>query len=116
MPKRLCHEIVIDHQAGEVRLDGLAFPYHVGDAVTITGTGDLEIPTVSLDVFAANVTVIHLDGRRTTPAIARHETELAWARDEGRRIVRRGLADVDPEQARARESAPIFETLESERA
>ena len=111
---RICHEIVIDKDAGEVRLDGLPFPFHVLGYPSVDGTGRDEVPTVGLDVIASNVTIID-QGRTTRPVVATHATEIAWAREEGRRIVRRGLADVDPEQIAAREHAPIFEAVMAER-
>ena len=111
---RICHEIVIDKDAREVRLDGLPFPYWVLDDVEVSGTSRDEMPTVGLSVLANNVTIID-QGRTTRPVVATHATEIAWAREEGRRIVRRGLADVDPEQIAAREHAPIFEAVMAER-
>lgn len=111
---RICHEIVIDKDAKEIRLDGLQFPFYVDEEIPIDGTGPYEVPTVGLSVFADNVTIID-QGRTTRPAVATHATEIAWAREEGRRIVRRGLADVDPEQIVAREHAPIFEAVMAER-
>ena len=110
---RICHEIVIDKDANEVRLDGLPFPFYVLDFPSVDGTGRNEMPTVGLAVIASNVTIID-QGRTTRPVVATHETEIAWAREEGRRIVRRGLADVDPEQIAAREHAPIFEAVMAE--
>ena len=110
---RICHEIVIDKDAGEVRLDGLPFPFHVMPDVSIDGTGADEVASVGVSIFASNVTIID-QGRTTRPVVATHATEIAWAREEGRRIVRRGLADVDPEQIAAREHAPIFEAVMAE--
>lgn len=108
---RICHEIVLDKRAGEVRLDGLVFPYHVREDVDIEGVGKDELASVVLSVFADNVTVVDWNGRTERPVVASHQTEIAWARAEGRRIARLGLADVDPEQIRERESAPIFDAI-----
>lgn len=111
---RICHEIVLNKDTGEILLDGLPFPFYVGEDIPISGTNNYEMPTVGLAVIASNVTILD-QGSTTRPVVATHATEIAWAREEGRRIVRRGLADVDPEQIAARERAPIFEAVMAER-
>lgn len=105
MKRRVCHEIVLDKDAGVITLDGQTLPYYVAVDPEVVGTGDNEMGGLALTIFANNI-IVKERGQTTYPVVADHRTELRWAREEGRRIAREGLT-----RSHDAEPTPIYDAL-----
>lgn len=111
MKRRVCHEIVLDKDAGVISLDGQELPYYVAVDPEVVGTGDNEMGGLALTIFANNI-IVKERGQTTYPVVADHRTELKWAREEGRRIAREGLA---LSSSHDNEPTPICDALVADR-
>lgn len=90
---RLAHDVIVDHDAHQIVIDGEMFPFHVSPDIEVEGAGADELASVTLRVFASNLRVKR-DGltqvkRQATPA-----EESRWAKQRGTDAVVAGLADV----------------------
>lgn len=92
MSDQLAHEVTLVVGEG-VYIDGTRFPYHVSADFDVDA-GPNVIPTVTLGLFAQNITIIDDKGVTTHPATASARDETEWARRRAQEIVRDGLADV----------------------
>lgn len=90
---RVAHEIVVDHKAHEIRIDGLTFPYYVEEGPEVD-TIEGMIGVLRVGIYADNLSVITSDGTERHLTTPMKQVELAWAAQRGREIVREGLADV----------------------
>jgi len=89
---KFAHTVELDHVKGQLRIDGLAFPYYVEEGPEIDVL-DGRLGVVRVGIYADNVSVITADGTRTEHS-APDYIEQAWAAERGKEIVRDGLADV----------------------
>jgi hypothetical protein len=93
----IAHEIVLDGQANEIRINGVVFPFHVLPAPEVELIGDPGMPVLGalhVGILADNITVIGQSGNVQRVVQASSAVELAWARARAEDIVIEGLADV----------------------
>jgi hypothetical protein len=91
---RFCHEIVVDRQKNEIRMDGVAFPYWTGPDPEIELMGPGMPAVLTIGVFADNLTYISDQGEPKVLAQASPRAESEWAKRRAKEIVLEGLADV----------------------
>lgn len=92
---KFAHEVDLDHQKGEIRIDGTRFPYYVTPKIDIEPGDYRGAPAVvTLRLYADNVMLVSRAGKASHVYSCERETDLAWARERAKEIVRDGLADV----------------------
>ncbi len=94
MAKKIAHQIVIDVQREEVRIDGIAFPYYLLANPEVMTIGDETLGAVRLDILASNLEVIGSDGSHRSVIKASLDAELEWARRRATEIVIESLAPI----------------------
>jgi hypothetical protein len=92
--RKIAHEIVVDNQKNEIRIDGIAFPYYVMEQPEIMSVGDGMLGAVQVGILADNVTFISSNGETQHPVVGSHEADLEWARRRAEEIVLLGLRDI----------------------
>lgn len=91
---KFAHDVVVDSQKNEIRINGLAFPYWIKPDPEIEVIGDGLPAVVNIGIYADNLTYISEAGEARVIAQAADDTERRWAAERGREIVREGLAEV----------------------
>ena len=95
MRKRIAGEVIVNRATGQVLFDGVEFPCHITPDVDVDSERHMCYLTIT--VLAERITVVAADGTtrtvETDQAPDLHADDLAWARVEGRRIVREAMAD-----------------------
>ena len=96
MTQHFCHEIVVDHQKNEIRLDGVPLPYWVepDPEIELPKGAQAHIGILRIGIFAESITYIGKEGGRKTLLEASPRAHSEWARRRAREIVYDGMADV----------------------
>jgi hypothetical protein len=112
---RFANTIVVDSQAGEIRIDGDVFPYWTTPEPEIELIGEGVPAVLNIGIYADNLTYISSEGEARVLATAARSAESEWARRRAQEIVYEGLSDViqwlarcelDRQKARAASKAP----------
>lgn len=92
---KIAHTIEIDHENGQLIIEGVPFDYYVRDDIEY-GDLDGKIGYVTMSVYTDNLVVhnkvIHSTTHLTPEHRAKIETE--WARREAKRIVHERMAHI----------------------
>ena len=57
-PRRLCRQIVLNKDTGEIHLDSIAFPFYVRPDVTIDDVNADGMASLKVSILASNILVI----------------------------------------------------------
>jgi hypothetical protein len=94
---RFANSVVVDRQANEIRIDGVAFPYWIqpNPEIEIPPSAERRHPaTLHIGLYADNLTYITGEGEVQVMHVATPEQESEWARRRAKEIVLEGLSDI----------------------